>query len=693
VNPSGIAAGAGFLWVTNEGDGTVTRFRPKSHTVDSPIRVGNSPAGVAIVDGAAWVANNLDGSLSRIDVDDLSVTSRTLAKAGGAYGVAAAPGTVWVSNEHAGNLMRLTTNDFTVVDTVNVGGAPLGLAFVGDDLWFTSAGGGRALHRGGVLTAVGTALTDTPNDPAVLDPTLSYDGDSWRLASVLHDGLVGFRHSGGVEGTQLVPDLATALPAPTDGGRTYTFHVRKGIKYSNGTVVRPGDIRRGIERTVAHDDVPFDYYASAIVGGQTCRDAIQRATAAKRARPDCNLSKGIVADDESGTVTFHLTRPTPEFLYQLALPNASAVPQRTPLDLMRGSFLPSTGPYTVKTYTPKGVGRDGKPSRGRLELVRNTFFREWSRAAQPAGYVDRILVETGYTEEQAVRLVIDGRADLLWRELGAGLTDLATRYGSLLHTTSGVGTLYLFLNTRRPPFDNIDARRAVAFALDRKALMSGDGELFDGPATCQLIPPGFAGYKPYCPFTLGSGDNRARWTAPDRAQARRLVQVSRTGGAKVTLGVFDDPHFRAATERVADVLRDLGYHPELREEAQDRYFTLATDPNKPFNAGLAGWYADYPAASNYIGTIASCLPGIGFFNASGYCDEEIDKGIAAAFQQQVSEPGKASDLWAELDRKVVDKAATIPFGNNMRDDFVSRRAGNVLIQKGTGPVISQMWVQ
>ena len=104
--------------------------------------------------------------------------------------------------------------------------------------------------------------------------------------------------------------------------------------------------------------------------------------------PECDLSAGIVTDDATGTVTFHLRRPTPDFPYQLALPNASAVPQDTPLEPAPDIFVPGTGPYKIDSYTPKQDADDGH---GRLELVRNPYFREWSRAAQPAGYPDRVL--------------------------------------------------------------------------------------------------------------------------------------------------------------------------------------------------------------------------------------------------------------------------------------------------------------
>jgi peptide/nickel transport system substrate-binding protein len=677
AGPAGIAAGAGYLWVTNQADGTVTRFLPDADEADSPITVGNGPLGIAIGDDAAWVANNLDGSVSRIDLEDLSVTSRTLVKRGGAYGVAAHGRDVWVSNENASSLMRVTARTFQLGATVPLHGSPLGLAFVGDDLWFTSAAGG-SLHRGGVLTMVAPGLV-YGEDPPVLDPLTQGDAASWRLAAMTNDGLVGFRRAGGAQGAGILPDLATTLPEPTKDGLTYTFHLRKGVRYSTGAPVLAGDIRRGIERTVVHPDTaPSGYYASAIVGGKACEDAAQKAVDAGRQRPGCDLSKGITADDRTGTITFHLTKPTPEFLYQLALPNASAIPQDTPVDLQPGSFLPATGPYKVGSYS---LGR------GRLELVRNTQFHVWSPAAQPDGYPDRIVLKTGYSAKETVARVTDGRADIVWDGVDPYETDvemLRTRYGSQLHTTAGTALHHLFLNATKPPFNKLDARRAVAYAIDRGKLTKPD--TFLGTLTCQFVPPNFPAFKPYCPFTVGD-DVNGKWAGPDLVAARESVRKSGTRGAKVVVTTFNESHHVVVVQRIVDTLNGLGYRASVN---------VVTDWPGDFNATVGlGWADDYPTPSSHVGGLGSCDPDLAdlSYNVSHYCDPKIDKQIAAALAQEVTDPGKASDTWAAIDREMVDAAAIIPFQTDTHNDFVSRRVGNPLIHPITGPLIAQMWVK
>jgi peptide/nickel transport system substrate-binding protein len=546
-------------------------------------------------------------------------------------------------------------------------------------------------HHGGVLTMVGTEMAYEDGVP-VTDVTLHWAQEFSRLAAVTNDGLVGFRRAGGLQGGGIVPDLATGLPEPTDNGLTYTFHLRKGVRYSTGAPVLAGDIRRGIERTVAHPDTTPPYYTTAILGAQACTDAATKAVGAREPRPDCDLHAGITADDRTGTIIFHLRQPTPEFPNQLALPGASAVPQDTPLDLQPEAILPATGPYMIRSFTPGHVS--GNP---RLVLVRNPHFHVWSSAAQPQGYPDRIVLETGYTNDEVVERLSDGRADISWSGTPQADEDrLRTTHGSkLLLTTPGANeTHYVFLNATKPPFNNRDARRAVAYALDRGAL-TGDRNSLSGPVTCQLIPPGYVAYHPYCPFTLGGGHRK--WAGPDPITARQLVRRSGTSGAKVVLVVpDDDPGPPMAGKHVVAMLNRIGYRASLLEFSIDDFFGFTADPKTDWNAGVGGWGVDYPGASEFLVNLASCDPALrptSPYNISQYCNSALDKQMAAAVAQQLTDPVRASKAWARIDRAVVDAAAIIPFGSTLRHDLIGPRVGNTLVHPFTGPLIAQMWVQ
>src|SRR5262249_47373458 len=122
-------------------------------------------------------------------------------------------------------------------------------------------------HRGGTLTV---AVPDPPtyHDGGLLGSLDPASGNAWELTTLTNDGLLRYGRSGGAEGYRVVPDLAVALPTVSDGGLTYTFQLRPGIRYSTGAVVRPADVRRGIERSL----LAFGHrsYFLGIVGAARC---------------------------------------------------------------------------------------------------------------------------------------------------------------------------------------------------------------------------------------------------------------------------------------------------------------------------------------------------------------------------------------------------------------------------------------
>ena len=149
---------------------------------------------------------------------------------------------------------------------------------------------------------------------------------------------MGFAKVGGVPGTKIIPDLATSIPAPTNGGKTYVFHIRHGIKFSNGQTLKPSDFVTTFERQFTVPG-PTTFY-SDIVGANKC------------STKGCDLSKGVVANDSAYTLTLNLTAPDPELMDQLSLPFAYAVPSGTSPKLTGNNVPPGTGPYMWKSYNP-----------------------------------------------------------------------------------------------------------------------------------------------------------------------------------------------------------------------------------------------------------------------------------------------------------------------------------------------------
>ena len=335
------------------------------------------------------MTNSLDETVSRIDPDTNSVAA-TVATGNGPDAVAIDSRGIWVSNQFDGNVVRIDPTRNQVAQRVSVGSRPLGLAISGDAVLVAVRHLG-ADHRGGTLVLRSNRLKQGSAIDSI-DTALSGYTYTFPFLRMTGDGLTAFNQVSGLAGAQLVPDLATSLPAPTDGGRTYTFRLRPGIRYSTGRPVQATDFRSTFERDYALKSFTLPY--DEIVGDAQCRKHPKR----------CDLSRGIVADNAARTVTFHLVRPDPYFLYKLAAPFAYVLPAGTPHRPARTHGLPATGPYMIATYRPGRL----------LRLVRNPFFHEWSRAAQPAGYPDRIDLRIAGTADDAIRDVVDGRADVLW---------------------------------------------------------------------------------------------------------------------------------------------------------------------------------------------------------------------------------------------------------------------------------------
>src|SRR5206468_12736013 len=128
-----------------------------------------------------------------------------------------------------------------VARRIAVGDRPQGIAVVGGRVLVGVRASGAG-HAGGEITIRSVRAVDS------IDSALAYDVNSWSILNIVGDGLAGYVRAGGSQGTRLVPDLAVSLPTPTDGGRTYTFHVRRNARYSTGRRLRPADVRRTLDR-------------------------------------------------------------------------------------------------------------------------------------------------------------------------------------------------------------------------------------------------------------------------------------------------------------------------------------------------------------------------------------------------------------------------------------------------------------
>ena len=481
----GIAVGDASVWVTDESSRKVVRIDSRRGRVVETVSVGNGPTGIAFGDGSVWVANSLDGTVSRIDAATNRVTA-TIPIGEGPDGVAVGSGVVWVSGEFSEEIARIDPVENRVVERIAIANRPRGLALSGDKVWFAVQASGAG-HRGGRLVNGGGGSIQ-----GSIDPSFIRWAGNWGSLSPAYDGLVGSARRGGSGGTQVVPNLAESLPVITGGGTTYAFRLRRGIRYSDGTLVRASDFRRAFERAYLSDYPPEHPF----VGTEACT---------RRPR-NCDLGRGIHTDDSTGAIVFQLRRPDETFMRNL--PYLWPIPRGTPGRDLGTRPVPSTGPYMVKSYVPKQT----------LTLVRNPYFRVWSPLVRPDGFPNVIELRLGDLNKPVVSAVERGRFDISSAspdqpEDVAELEDFRARFPSRVHVRAPERR-FSFSSTRRIP----------------RSTTSACGARSTTPST---VPPSRRRTAQGCPSRPVSSARRAPW-ASDAIVPTRPPRARRASGKRRT---------------------------------------------------------------------------------------------------------------------------------------------------------------
>jgi peptide/nickel transport system substrate-binding protein len=488
----------------------------------------------------------------------------------------------------------------------------------------------------------GTLRVTYASFPDYLDPALSYSLEGGNAMYDVYLPLLTFAHASGKAGTRVVPALAKALPKVSDDGRTYTLFLRKGLRYSNGKPVRASDFKWQIERVFLLNSPGSPFYED-IVGAP-------RFAATKKGGID-----GIQVDDGSGKIVIHLAEPRGTFEDELALLFAAPVPRSSPAKDMTADPPPATGPYEIVSVQ-QGRGWRYRP---------NPVWAAHNGPAVPqvpAGHVAAIEVKILRNPSTQVNQIIQGSSDWMQNPPSADrLPELERKYGdSQLRSYSQPSIFYFWMNTRRPPFDDLRVRRAVNYALDPRALE----RIYAGQmqASQQVLPPGIPGYRQFEPYPH------------DMRTAKRLMAKADPADRSVSVWTDSFGPNKEAGEYYQDVLSKLGFQAQLKVLSPDNYFTVIGNESTPeLDTGWSNWLEDYPHPNDYFEpqlSPAGIRP-TGGTNWARFASPPITAQIETLGGQQL---GKAQEAaYAGLDRKVMAQAPWAPFGNLTLTVFVSSR--------------------
>jgi peptide/nickel transport system substrate-binding protein len=204
-------------------------------------------------------------------------------------------------------------------------------------------------------------------------------------------------------------------------------------------------------------------------------------------------------------------------------------------------------------------------------------------------------------------------------------------------------------------------------------------KIYGGPKlatpSCQVLPPGFPGYKAYCPYTKNPGSGK--WTAPDLAKAKQLIAASGTKGMTVKVNTDTADVDKGIGEYFVGLLRQIGYNAQPQFLSPDIQYPFCQNSKNKVQFCWSSWYQDYPAASDFLNVLLGCKSFTPNSNASPniaeFCDKNIQAQMDAALTQGITDPQGANQKWAQVDKAVTDQAPWISLFNPKYLNFVSKR--------------------
>jgi peptide/nickel transport system substrate-binding protein len=529
-------------------------------------------------------------------------------------------------------------------------GITAAFAAVGLALVAAGCGGSSSSGSGGSTSSSTTSTSTTsssgktfPNfriayDTGIdfLDPGLSYTVEGWEIMWNVYLPLLGYKHVAGPDGATIVPYLAQDLPKVTNGGKTYTMTLRKGLKYSNGTPVKASDFKFAIERDFKIDSPGVGFFSN-IVGASTFAK-----------NPKSGHISGITTDDATGKITINLTAPQGDFENILATLFAAPIPPTTPAKDQSTTPAPSTGPYMIKSY---------KPNKQAIVVRNPNFDASMFGGNVPAGNPDKMTIDIIGDDSVALQRVISGQDDYDFHQIPPDrLSSVQQKYGNQIKVYTPANVYYFFMNVRTPPFDNLKVRQAVNYAINREALVRIYGGL--GQTTENILPPTYPQYKKHdlYPYNL--------------AKAKQLVAQSGDKGMAVTVWNHDRGSDPKATAYLTSVLNQIGFKAKEKIINSAVYWTTVGNQATKAQIGFADWFQDYPHPLDWFDVLlnGNRITQTHNNNYANFDDAAVNAKIEA-LKKQPTLTSSVNSQWAALDKQIMQQAPWAPFMNRQFTDF------------------------
>jgi peptide/nickel transport system substrate-binding protein len=498
--------------------------------------------------------------------------------------------------------------------------------------------------KGGTVTY---AMSDVPDS---FDPGNTYYAYMYNFSRLYARPLLTFKPAAGEAGNEIVPDLAESKGESSDGGKTWTYKIREGVKYEDGTEVTAGDVKYAVERSNFARDVLSlgpNYFSQFLAGGDTYEGPYKDKSAT-------GLASIETPDDY--TIVFKLNQAFTDFDYLVTAPQTAPVPRAEGVDtgVDYTKNIVSSGSYKFESY------EEGKS----VTLVRNP---EWDAATDPLRkqYPDKIVLNMKVNQATIDKDLIAGTTTV---DLAGRGVDTQTQ-AQLLNdadlkantdNTYGGRLVYAAINTKVAPFDNVECRKAVQYAIDKVSVQTAQGGPVRGDIASTVLPTDVIGYEKFDSYP--TADNKG-----DTAKAKEhLTACKQPNGFKTSISARSDRQQEVdAATAIIESLKTVGIDAELKQYPSGKYFTdyagvPAFTEQQDIGLIMMQWGADWPTGYGFLNQILNgkAISDSGNTNLSQFDNAEVNKLLDEAIQNPDESARNAA--YAEADKMTMDEAVIVP---------------------------------
>ncbi len=522
-----------------------------------------------------------------------------------------------------------------------------------------NGGGGNSKGSGATdaaLTSVvnksdkkgGTVKIELSDEPDSLDPGNTYYGWVQNLSRLYGRTLTSFKPAAGKDGLEVVPDLAEGLGKSSADAKTWTYTLKKGLKFEDGTPITSKDVKYAVERSNFAPEALSNgptYFKAHLAGGDKYKGPYKDKSAG-------GISSIETPDDS--TIVFKLKDPFADFDYLATFSQTAPVPAAKDKGADYVKHIVSSGPYKFESYD-EGRG---------ATLVRNTNWDPKTDPNRPA-LPDKVTIRFKVKQETVDNNLISDNITVDGGGTGvapATQPDVITKPDLKKQTDNSYAgaTSYIGLNVNVAPFDNIHCRKAVQWGLDKASVQAAQGGDPKGDVATTLLPPTVNGYSKFDLYESAGHKG-------DEAKAKdELKQCGKPKGFDTKISARSDrPAEMAMVTAVQASLKKIGVNAEIKSFPAGKYFSnFAGNPSyvhaNKLGMIMSAWGADWPTGFGFLDQIinGSAIKPSGGNNVQELDDPKINKLLNEGIAN--TDTAAREKAWGDVDKAVAEGATAVP---------------------------------